>query len=70
MNIISPLRIASITCDDNFDAGGMITVIIHMSLSRARNYSLTPVFSNAPRARSEAFWASESPRMPVISSRS
>ncbi len=48
----------------------MITLVIVLSRVRAGFYSPTLVSSNAPRARSEAFCASESLWMPVISSRS
>lgn len=50
--------------------GGMINVAIPVSPARGPRYPLTLASSNAPRARSEAFCASESPLMPVIFSRS
>jgi hypothetical protein len=49
---------------------GMITIVIHLSAARGPLYMPTSVFSNAPRARSDAFCASERPLTPVIVSRS
>ncbi len=49
---------------------GMINVAIPLSPARGPRYSPTFVSSNAPRARSEAFCASERPLTPVIFSRS
>ena len=51
-------------------ADGMIYVVIPLSAGRAGSSPPTLLSSNAPRARSDAFCASERPRMPVISSRS
>ena len=51
-------------------ADGMIYVVIPLSPGRAGSSPPTLLSSNAPRARSDAFCASERPRMPVISRRS